>query len=160
MLYFWPRRRDFYFLFILSSVRMALWLSQKHRYVNCYCFIPVDFIRFLSVARVSSRWTIGTFCSCFCVETETPCSLVVPASKKSDNSEGQMQNTRRFFYTPVIACQYINLFLSSQKKFCKKGIIVVIGNATQHEGEVRKISVTSYVEKYVFFSMSEVSLRR
>ena len=60
------------------------------------------------------------FNSCFCVETETPCSLVVSASKKSDNSEGQMQNTRRFFYTPVIACHYINLFLSTQKKFCKR----------------------------------------
>ena len=80
------------------------------------------------------------------------------ASKKSNNSEGQMQNTRRFFYTPVIACHYINLFISSQKKFCKKGIIVVIGNATQHEGEVREISETSCVEKYVFFSMSDVSL--
>ena len=68
----------------------------------------------------SSKWTISTFYSCFCVETETPCSLVVSASKKSDNSKGQMQNTRRFFYTPVTACHYINLFLSSQKKFCKK----------------------------------------
>ena len=106
----------------------------------------------------SSKWTISTFYCCFCVETETPCSLVVSASKKSGNSEGQMQNTRRFFYTPVIACHYINLFLSSQKNFCKKGIIVVIGNATQHEGEVREISVISCVEKYVFFSMSEVSL--
>ena len=80
------------------------------------------------------------------------------ASKKSDNSEGQMQNTRRFFYTPVVACQYINLFLSSQKKFCKKGIIVVISNVTQHEDEVREISATSCVEKYVFFSMLEVTL--
>ena len=35
---------------------------------------------------------------------------------------------------------------------------MVIGNVTQHEGEVREISVTSCVEKYVFFSMSEVSL--
>ena len=85
----------------------------------------------------SSKWTISTFYSCFCVKTETPCSLVVSASKKSDSSKGQVQNARRFFYTPVIACHYINLFLSSQKKFCKKGIIVVIGNATQHEGEVR-----------------------
>ena len=35
---------------------------------------------------------------------------------------------------------------------------MVIGNATQHEGEVREISLTSCVEKYVFFSLSEVSL--
>ena len=59
-----------------------------------------------------SKWTISTFYSYFCVETET--------RKKSDNSEGQMQNTRRFFYTPVIACHYIDLFLSSQKKFFQK----------------------------------------
>ena len=142
---------------------MALWLSQRHKYVNCYCSIPVDFIMFSSVAKVNSvgralvlhaelhhgtvlrtppllacalSWTkirsikqfhslsytdsSAFFYSCFCVETETPCSLVVSASKKSDNSEGQMQNTRRFVYTPVTACHYINLFLSSQKKFCKK----------------------------------------
>ena len=95
----------------------------------------------------SSKWTISTFYSYFCVETETE------TRKRSDNSEGQMQNTRRFFYTPVIACHYINLFLSSQKKFCKKGIIVVIGNATQREGEVREISVTSCVEKYIFLDV-------
>ena len=35
---------------------------------------------------------------------------------------------------------------------------MVIGNVTQHEGEVREVSVTSCVEKYVFFSMSDVSL--
>ena len=35
---------------------------------------------------------------------------------------------------------------------------MVIGNVTLHEGDVREISVTSCVEKYVFFSMSEVSL--
>ena len=49
-------------------------------------------------------------------------------------------------------------FFLLKRNFAKEGIIVVIGNTTQHEGEVRKISVTSYVEKYVFFSMSEVSL--
>ena len=49
-------------------------------------------------------------------------------------------------------------FFLVKRNFAKKGVIVVIGNATQHEGEVREISLTSCVEKYVFFSLSEVSL--
>ena len=197
---------------------MALWLSQRHKYVNCYCSIPVDVIMFSSVAKVSSvgralvfhaelhygtvfwgrlfywllqdcagrwteirslkqchslsysttqhrlsvwassKWTISAFYSCFCVETETPCSLVVSASKKSDNSEGQMQNTRDSFTLQSLLVIISIYFFLVKRNFAKKGVIVVIGNATQHEGEVREISLTSCVEKYVFFSLSEVSL--
>ena len=152
---------------VLFWRRLLYWLLQdcagrwtKIRSLKQFHSLSYSTVQHRLSVWASSKWTISTFYSCFCVETETPRSLLVSASKKSDNSEGQMQNTRRFFYTPVIACHSINLFLSSQNKFCKKGIIVAIGNTTQHEGEVRKISVTSYVEKYVFFWMSEVSLRR
>ena len=57
--------------------------------------------------------------------TVTLCSRVVSVSKKSDNSEGQIQNTvwfssqtRRIYYNLIAACHFINLFGSSQKKFC------------------------------------------
>ena len=58
------------------------------------------------------------------METVTLCGCVVSISEKSDNSQGQMQNTvwfsshkRRIYYYLVAAFHYINLFVSSQKKF-------------------------------------------
>ena len=71
------------------------------------------------------------------IETETlrsPVVCVMSVSKKGhmDNSEGQIQNTvllspqtRRVYYASVVACHFVHLF-SSQKKLCKKGVIVVI----------------------------------
>lgn len=72
------------------------------------------------------------------IKTETLCSPVVSVmsvSKKGpmDNSEGQTQNTvllspqtRRVYYASAVACHFVNLFFSGQKKLCKKGVIVVI----------------------------------
>lgn len=72
------------------------------------------------------------------IKTETRCSPVVSVmsvSKKGhmDNSEGQIQNnvllspqTRRVYYASAVACHFVNLFFSDQKKLCKKRVIVVI----------------------------------
>ena len=72
------------------------------------------------------------------IETETlrsPVVCVMSVSKKGhmDNSEGQIQNTvllspqtRRVYYASVVACHFVHLFSASQKKLCKKGVIVVI----------------------------------
>ena len=57
------------------------------------------------------------------IKTVTLCSNVMSAmsvSKKSDNSEGRMQNnvsfsskTKRFYYALTIACHFISSFFSS-----------------------------------------------
>ena len=76
----------------------------------------------------------------FVFEAETLCSLVLSvmsASKKSDNSEGQVQNTRRVYCALVVVWRYINLFIFFQSKdiLQKRG---TCGHrlATQHEGQV------------------------
>ena len=79
-----------------------------------------------------------TFVFTVSIETETlrsPVVSVMSISKKGhmDNSAGQIQNTRllspqtrRVYYASVVACHFVNLFSSSQKELCKKGVIVVI----------------------------------
>ena len=69
------------------------------------------------------------------IKSETLCSPVVSVSKKGhmDNSEGQIQNTvllspqtRRVYNASAVACHFVNLFFSGQKKLCKKRVVVVI----------------------------------